>query len=109
MILGTLFAALVRARRDARRHVEHRARQSCTSDGLQRQRFVPTIKLLRKHREVVHVDGAIDYRLRVLERADVYQTPNGAVGRFAAHASTSKRSRPTKATKAARSSSSDGS
>src|SRR5262249_29549277 len=46
-------------------------------DGLQRQRFVPTIALLRKHCEILHVDGAVDYRLRVLERADVYQTPNG--------------------------------
>ena len=27
----------------------------------------------------MHVDGGVDYRLRALERADVYQTPAGAV------------------------------
>jgi cell division protein ZapE len=45
------------------------------SGGLQRQRFLPTIALLKEHCEVVHVDGGTDYRLRALERADVYQTP----------------------------------
>jgi cell division protein ZapE len=76
MILGTLFAALF----------ERGVTLAATSniepghlyrDGLQRQRFLPTIDLLRKHCEVLHVDGAVDYRLRVLERADVYQTPSG--------------------------------
>jgi cell division protein ZapE len=76
MILGTLFAALF----------ERGVTLAATSniepgqlyrDGLQRQRFLPTIELLRKHCEVLHVDGAIDYRLRVLERADVYQMPSG--------------------------------
>jgi cell division protein ZapE len=46
-------------------------------DGLQRQRFLPTIALLRRHTDVIHVDGAMDYRLRALERADVYQVPSG--------------------------------
>jgi len=77
MILGTLFAALF----------ERGVTLAATSniepgllyrDGLQRQRFLPTIELLRRHTEVVHVEGTIDYRLRVLERADVFQTPNGA-------------------------------
>jgi cell division protein ZapE len=76
MILGTLFAALF----------ERGVTLAATSniepgqlyrDGLQRQRFLPTIELLRKHCEVLHVDGLVDYRLRVLERADVYQTPSG--------------------------------
>jgi cell division protein ZapE len=46
-------------------------------DGLQRQRFLPTIALIKQHAEVLHVDGPVDYRLRVLERADVFQTPSG--------------------------------
>ena len=76
MILGTLFAALF-ARGVTLAATSNIEPALLYKDGLQRQRFVPTIALLRKHCEILHVDGAIDYRLRVLERADVYQTPNG--------------------------------
>ncbi len=41
-------------------------------DGLQRQRFLPAIELLQAHMDVVHLDGAIDYRLRRLEQAPTY-------------------------------------
>jgi cell division protein ZapE len=41
-------------------------------DGLQRQRFLPAIELLQTHMDVVHLDGAIDYRLRRLEQAPTY-------------------------------------
>jgi cell division protein ZapE len=77
MILGTLFAALF-ARGVTLAATSNIEPALLYKDGLQRQRFLPTIALLRKHCEIVHVDGAIDYRLRVLERADVYQTPSGA-------------------------------
>ncbi|HVS25596.1 MAG TPA: cell division protein ZapE [Gammaproteobacteria bacterium] len=77
MILGTLFAALF-ARGVTLAATSNIEPGLLYKDGLQRQRFLPTIALLRKHCEVLHVDGAIDYRLRVLERADVFQTPNGA-------------------------------
>ena len=78
MILGTLFAALF-ARGVTLAATSNIEPEQLYRDGLQRQRFLPTIKLLRQNTHVVHVDGAVDYRLRVLERADVYQTPNGAV------------------------------
>lgn len=44
-------------------------------NGLQRQRFLPAIELLKKHCEVVNVDGGIDYRLRTLEQAELYHYP----------------------------------
>jgi cell division protein ZapE len=44
-------------------------------DGLQRKQFLPAIDLLNKHTKVVNVDGGIDYRLRVLERAEIYHSP----------------------------------
>jgi cell division protein ZapE len=47
-------------------------------DGLQRQRFVPAIELIERHTEVVQVDGAVDYRLRELERAPLFVDAGGA-------------------------------
>ena len=44
-------------------------------DGLQRARFVPAIELIKQHTEVIHVDGNDDYRLRALERAEIYHAP----------------------------------
>ncbi len=44
-------------------------------DGLQRQRFLPAIEMLKKYTEVVNVDGGIDYRLRTLEQAELYHWP----------------------------------
>jgi cell division protein ZapE len=41
-------------------------------DGLQRARFLPAIKLLKEKTRVIHVDGGIDYRLRLLERATTW-------------------------------------
>ena len=44
-------------------------------EGLQRSRFLPAIDLLNAHTEVVNVDGGIDYRLRTLERVELYHHP----------------------------------
>ncbi len=44
-------------------------------DGLQRQRFLPVIELLKQHTDVLNVDGGVDYRLRVLEQAEIYHYP----------------------------------
>ncbi len=41
-------------------------------DGLQRERFLPAIELMRKNMDVLHLDGGIDYRLRQLEQAPTY-------------------------------------
>jgi len=44
-------------------------------DGLQRKRFLPAIELLQRHTRVHHVGGGLDYRLRLLERAEIYHCP----------------------------------
>ncbi len=46
-------------------------------EGLQRARFLPAIEQLEQHTSVLQMDGDTDYRLRVLERADLYLTPIG--------------------------------
>jgi cell division protein ZapE len=47
-------------------------------DGLQRQRFLPAIDLLRRCTEIVNLGGHTDYRLRLLEKAGTYLTPDDA-------------------------------
>ncbi|MFT3928694.1 MAG: cell division protein ZapE [Spongiibacteraceae bacterium] len=44
-------------------------------DGLQRARFLPAIALLKQHTLVLNVDGGTDYRLRALEKAELYHYP----------------------------------
>ena len=48
-------------------------------NGLQRSRFLPAIELLNEFTEVVKMDGGIDYRLRLLQRAGTYLTPDDQV------------------------------
>lgn len=43
--------------------------------GLQRERFLPAIQLIKTHMEVFHFDNATDYRLRALEQAEIYHSP----------------------------------
>lgn len=44
-------------------------------DGLQRQRFLPAIALIKQFTDVINVDSGVDYRLRVLEQAEIYHYP----------------------------------
>lgn len=43
--------------------------------GLQRDRFLPAIELIKQHTDVVQVEGDIDYRLRFLDKAEIYHFP----------------------------------
>lgn len=44
-------------------------------NGLQRARFLPAIELIKENCQVVNVDSGIDYRLRTLEKAEIYHWP----------------------------------
>lgn len=49
------------------------------NEGLQRQRFLPAIKLLTEYTDVVNMDGGTDYRLRILQKAGTYLSPDDEV------------------------------
>lgn len=44
-------------------------------DGLHRDRFLPAIAEVEKHTTVMNIDSGIDYRLRVLQQAELYISP----------------------------------
>jgi len=44
-------------------------------NGLQRDSFLPTIALLKRHLDVLEVEAGVDYRLRALERVEIYHHP----------------------------------
>ncbi len=46
------------------------------ADGLQRARFLPAIAALEQHCEVMLLESGVDYRLRVLKRAEIYHAPH---------------------------------
>ncbi len=76
MILGRLFSALFE-RGVVFVMTSNYPPDGLWPDGLQRERFLPAIALLNQWLDVVEVDAGIDYRLRALEQASVYQTPLG--------------------------------
>lgn len=74
MLLGGLFKALFE-RGVVLVTTSNEAPDDLYKDGLQRERFVPAIKLIKHHTHVVNVDSGIDYRLRFLDQAEIYHSP----------------------------------
>jgi cell division protein ZapE len=77
MILAGLFGALHK-RGVALVFTSNVKPKDLYKNGLQRDRFLPTIALIEKHCEVVNVDGGVDYRLRQLTAAPIYLPSSGA-------------------------------
>lgn len=80
MILGRLFTALLD------RGVIIVATSNWEPDrlyegGLQRDRFLPFIELLKSRLEIVHLDGPVDYRLQALQSEGTYFWPLGEASR----------------------------
>jgi cell division protein ZapE len=71
MLLGNLFRGLFK-RGVTLVATSNVAPDDLYKEGLQRARFVPAIRLLKEHTQVVHMDGGADYRLRLLERAHTW-------------------------------------
>lgn len=44
-------------------------------DGIHRDRFLPTIELVKQNCRILNVDAGVDYRLRLLKQAQLYKAP----------------------------------
>ncbi|MCZ6499965.1 MAG: cell division protein ZapE [Gammaproteobacteria bacterium] len=74
MLLGTLFRELFR------RGVTLVATSNVPPSllykgGLQRERFLPAISAIETHCQVMEIDGTEDFRLRILDEAEIYHSP----------------------------------
>ncbi len=74
MLLGVLFEALFAegVTLVATSNVEP---DDLYRDGLQRAKFLPAIEALKNHTLSLHVDGPRDYRLRLLQRSEIFLQP----------------------------------
>ena len=74
MILGDLFTMLF-DRGVTLVGTSNIAPSGLYKDGLHRDRFLPAIAEVEKNTTVMNIDSGIDYRLRVLQQAELYKSP----------------------------------
>jgi cell division protein ZapE len=74
MIMARLFGALFAAG-IILVTTSNSAPQALYAGGLQRERFLPFIKLLEQHLEILPVDGGTDYRLQAMHGEMLYFSP----------------------------------
>ncbi|MBN9011233.1 MAG: AFG1 family ATPase, partial [Rhizobiales bacterium] len=82
MILSRLFGELF-ARGLVLVATSNTAPDDLYRDGLNRALFHPFIEILKRHVDVVALNGTVDYRLRNLAEAPIYVTPLGPPARAA--------------------------
>ena len=74
MLLGTLFRELFR--RGVTLVATSNVPPSLLYEGgLQRERFLPAITAIETHCQVMELEGAEDFRLRILDEAEIYHAP----------------------------------
>lgn len=76
MILGRLLEALFE-RGVVIVTTSNTAPDDLYAGGLQRERFLPTIELIRERLDVLELDGGVDYRRARIKGSPVYYTPLG--------------------------------
>ncbi len=74
MILGDLFQKLF-SRGVTLVATSNIAPDGLYKNGIHRDRFLPTIELVKKNCTVLNVDSGVDYRLRVLKQSQLFKYP----------------------------------
>lgn len=74
MLLGTLFQALF-ARNMVLVATSNLPPHLLYRNGLQRARFLPAIALIEQHCEILELASQNDFRMRTLEKAELYHSP----------------------------------
>lgn len=77
MILGDLFQKLF-SRGITLVATSNIAPDGLYKNGIHRDRFLPTIELVKKQCTILNVDSGVDYRLRVLKQSQLFKSPLNA-------------------------------